>query len=76
MNAASMAAIKLMRITKLDKKLTELVGKEDAGSLLSNLRRDSGLASLGPVIGISKILKGEMSREEYLMEYGHRGPAS
>jgi pyruvate,water dikinase len=31
------------------------------------------LASLGPVIGISKVIKGEMSREEYLIQYGHRG---
>lgn len=32
------------------------------------------MASLGLVIGISKVIKGEMSREEYLMQYGHRGP--
>lgn len=32
------------------------------------------MASLGPVVGISKIIKGEMSREEYLKQYGHRGP--
>lgn len=74
LNAGSVAAIKLMNITTLDKKLTELVGMEDANTLLSNLRRGSTLASLGPVIGISKVIKGEMSREEYLMQYGHRGP--
>ncbi|HYE82058.1 MAG TPA: PEP/pyruvate-binding domain-containing protein [Clostridia bacterium] len=74
LNAGSIAAIKLMNITVLDKKLTELVGTEDANTLLSNLRRGSGLASLGPVIGISKVIKNEMSREEYLVQYGHRGP--
>lgn len=58
----------------LSKKLTKLVGTEDANSLQSNLRGDSELASLGPVMGISKVLKGEMSREEYLQQYGHRGP--
>ncbi|MDF2890366.1 MAG: phosphoenolpyruvate synthase [Clostridia bacterium] len=58
----------------LGKKLTKLVGTEDANTLLSNLRGDSELASLGPVEGISKILKGKMSREEYLKENGHRGP--
>ena len=73
LNAGSMAAIKLMNITALDKKLTKLVGTEDANTLLSNLRRGSGLASLGPVIGISKVIKGEMSREEYFLQYGHRG---
>lgn len=74
LNAATMAAMKLMIIPKLDKKLTGLVGKEDAITHFSNLRRGSGLASLGPVIGISRVLKGEMSREEYLMKYGHRVP--
>lgn len=58
----------------LSKKLTKLVGTEDANTLLSNLRGDTELASLGPVVGISKVIKGEMSREEYLIRYGHRGP--
>lgn len=58
----------------LSKKLEKLVGTEDANTLLSNLRGNSEMASLGPVVGISKVLKGEMSREEYLIQYGHRGP--
>lgn len=58
----------------LRKKLTKLVGTEDANTLLSNLRGDSELASLGPVVGISKVIKGELSREEYLKQNGHRGP--
>ncbi|WP_028399608.1 PEP/pyruvate-binding domain-containing protein [Ectobacillus panaciterrae] len=60
--------------SKLTTKLTKLVGKEDANLLLSNLRGNAGLASLGPVIGISNVIKGKMSREEYLMQQGHRGP--
>jgi pyruvate,water dikinase len=70
---AGASAIKMTNITALDKKLTELVGSEDANTILSNLRGGSELASLGPVIGISKVIKGEMSREEYLRKYGHRG---
>lgn len=58
----------------LSKKLTEMMGTEDAGALLSNLSGKSQLASLGPVVGISKVLKGEINREEYLKQYGHRGP--
>ena len=58
----------------LSKKLVTLVGTEDASTLLSNLRGNSELASLGPVLGISKVLKGEMSREEYIRQNGHRGP--
>lgn len=58
----------------LSKKLTKMVGIEDTNTLLSNLRGDSELASLGPVLGISKVLKNKMSKEEYLIQYGHRGP--
>ncbi len=74
LNFASMSAMKLTNVSTLEKKLTELVGSEDSNTLLSNLRGGSGLASLGPVIGISKVINGEMSREEYLINYGHRGP--
>lgn len=65
---------KLTGLFKLNEELQKLLGKEDANTLLSNLRGSSELESLGPVIGISKIIKGESSREEYLMKYGHRGP--
>jgi pyruvate,water dikinase len=58
----------------LEKKLTKLVGTEDANTLLSNLRGGETLASLGPVIGIAQVMKGEMSREEYITQYGHRSP--
>ncbi len=58
----------------LSKKLAKLVGIEDANTLLSNLRGNSELASLGPVTGISKVLKGDMSRGEYYRQNGHRGP--
>lgn len=58
----------------LSKKLTEMVGIEDANTLLSNLRGNSELVSLGPVVGISKVLNREMSREEYFKQNGHRGP--
>jgi phosphohistidine swiveling domain-containing protein len=60
--------------SRLSAKLSKLVGTEDANLLLSNLRGTSGLASLGPVIGISNVIKGKISREEYLRKYGHRGP--
>lgn len=74
LNFASMSAMKLTNVSTLEKKLAELVGPEDSNTLLSNLRGGSGLASLGPVIGISKVVSGEMSREEYMAKYGHRGP--
>lgn len=64
----------VLKMMTLERKLTNLVGKEDANTLLSNLRGSGGLDSLGPVVGIAAVRKGEMSREEYLKRYGHRGP--
>jgi len=66
---------------KLRCELTELVGPEDADALISglsscsDLKDGSGLlASLGPVLGIAKLARGEISRTEYIAQYGHRGP--
>jgi phosphohistidine swiveling domain-containing protein len=60
---------------KLKRELIELVGEADANALLSNLSTDSELmASMGPVVGVAKVARGEMSRQEYLERYGHRGP--
>jgi len=66
---------------KLRRKLIDLVGPEDADALVSGLSstsnagNDSGLlASLGIVVGIAKIARGELSRTEYDKQYGHRGP--
>lgn len=65
---------KLVLAFRVHDQLIKLIGTEDTNALLSNLRGDSGLESLGLVIGVSKIIKGEMTREQYLMRYGHRGP--
>jgi pyruvate,water dikinase len=60
---------------RLRRELTELVGPDDAGALQSNLSEGSGeLASLGPLVGLAKVARGEMDREAYLEGYGHRGP--
>ncbi len=60
---------------KLRIKLVELVGTDDADIMLSNTSRyDELLPSLGPLVGLSKLARGEMSREEYLEQWGHRGP--
>jgi len=66
---------------KVQRELAALVGEADANALLLHLGRDSDLgsdsgflASLGPVVGVARVARGEMSREEYLERYGHRGP--
>jgi phosphohistidine swiveling domain-containing protein len=62
-------------VGKLRPALTKLVGGADASALLSNLSDESELmASMGPVVGVSKVARGEMGRLEYLELYGHRGP--
>lgn len=69
-NAQNMVTV----VNRLSIRLKKLVGTEDSGILLSNLRGGSELASLGPLVGIAKVVKGEKSREEYLQQYGHRCP--
>jgi len=61
-------------VYKLSAKLKKLSGPEDANILLSNLRGSTSLDSLGPLIALARLAKGELSREEYLKQYGHRGP--
>jgi phosphohistidine swiveling domain-containing protein len=60
---------------RLRRDLTSLVGPEDANVLIANLSNGAGLLpSLGPVVGLAGVARGEMEREAYLAQYGHRGP--
>jgi pyruvate,water dikinase len=60
---------------KLRKELAEMVGEADANALFSNLSVEGNLlASLGPVVGMARVVQGKMSQAEYLQKYGHRGP--
>ena len=59
----------------LRRQLEALVGPQDANLLIANLsQEESMLESLGPVVGLAKLARGEISRAGYLAEYGHRGP--
>ena len=55
-------------------RLAKLAGDNDANALLSNLGGKDHLASLGPVVGLARVARGELSREAYLEQFGHRGP--
>jgi phosphohistidine swiveling domain-containing protein len=60
---------------KVKNQLTKLVGKDDANTLLTSISGDQGeLASLGQIVGLSKLQSGEIDRQEYLKRYGHRAP--
>jgi phosphohistidine swiveling domain-containing protein len=57
----------------LKTKLTRLLGDDDANALLTTITSTGELASVGPLVGLSRLSRGEQSREEYLRQYGHRG---
>jgi len=60
---------------KLRLDLTRLVGEADANTLMSNVMANSAsLESLMPLVGLSQVARGEMTRESFLEHYGHRGP--
>ncbi|MFQ5812322.1 MAG: PEP/pyruvate-binding domain-containing protein [Anaerolineae bacterium] len=62
------------RVGRLRRELTELVGAADADALLSNVSsHDELLASLGPLVGLARVARGEMQPEAYLEQWGHRG---
>ena len=62
-------------INKLRGELLELLGPDDTIALLSNVStKDETLASLGVVASLDQLRRGQISREEYLQAYGHRGP--
>jgi pyruvate,water dikinase len=55
-------------------KLAKLVGEADAALLLSGQRAEgTPLASLGPVIGLARLARGEIDRDTFARQYGHRG---
>ncbi|MCP4426062.1 MAG: pyruvate, phosphate dikinase [Chloroflexi bacterium] len=57
------------------RKLVKLVGQDDAGTLLTGVNKGRGeLDSLGPLMGLSQVAAGKMSREAYIRQFGHRGP--
>jgi phosphohistidine swiveling domain-containing protein len=62
-------------ISRLRKDLLEIVNPNDAVALLSNVSTEEEfLASLGVVAGLDRLRRGDMTREEYVKKYGHRGP--
>jgi rifampicin phosphotransferase len=56
-------------------KLARLVGEADAALLLSGQQPgNSLLASLGPVVGLAQLARGEIDRDTFARQYGHRSP--
>ncbi|MET8988569.1 PEP/pyruvate-binding domain-containing protein [Nonomuraea wenchangensis] len=55
-------------------KLRKLAGESDAEAMLSGVNAGGGLASMGLLLGLSRLARGEITREEFAAAYGHRGP--
>ena len=59
----------------IPRNLRKLVGDEDANALLTGSGTGSNrLASLGPLLGLTQLAKGEIDRETFARQFGHRGP--
>ncbi|MCP2163439.1 hypothetical protein [Goodfellowiella coeruleoviolacea] len=56
--------------------LNRLVGADDASALMTGLREAAGaeLVSLGPVLGLAQLRRGEIDRDSYVRAWGHRCP--
>jgi phosphohistidine swiveling domain-containing protein len=62
-------------VSKLRGDLVQIVGPDETIALLSNVSTDDEiLASLGIVVGLDRLRRGQINREEYIKRYGHRGP--
>ncbi|MBI4285085.1 MAG: hypothetical protein HY670_04180 [Chloroflexi bacterium] len=62
------------KVGRLRPALLGLAGAADAEVLLTPVSsRSELLESLGPVVGLSRVAHGQMSREAYLEKWGHRG---
>ncbi|MFG2072255.1 PEP/pyruvate-binding domain-containing protein [Nonomuraea maritima] len=55
-------------------RLRRLAGDLDAEAILTGVHADGELASLGPVLGLTRLARGEITRDEFARAYGHRGP--
>ncbi|TMR92097.1 PEP/pyruvate-binding domain-containing protein [Nonomuraea basaltis] len=55
-------------------RLRKLMGEVAAEAMLTGVNTGGELASLGPVMGLSRLARGELTRDEFARTYGHRGP--
>jgi phosphohistidine swiveling domain-containing protein len=61
------------RVGPLRQETEKLAGPGETDKLFSSINRpDDLLESLGPVVGLARVARGEISREVYLEKWGHR----
>jgi pyruvate,water dikinase len=72
---AGSAFVQANFIGKLRRDLLNIVCPDATITLLSNVStEDEFLSSLGIVIGLDRLRRGKITRDEYIKKYGHRGP--
>ncbi len=72
---AGSAFIQANFIGKLRRDLLNIVSPDDAIALLSNVSTEDGfLSSLGIVVGLDRLRRRKITRDEYVIKYGYRGP--
>ena len=69
------AFIQASIIGRLRRDLLKIASPDDTIALLSNVStEDELLSSLGIVVGLDRLRRGKITRDEYVKKYGHRGP--
>jgi rifampicin phosphotransferase len=72
---AGSAFVQANFIGKLRRELLNIVSPDETIALLSNVStEDELLSSLGIVVGLDRLRRGKITRNEYVKKYGHRGP--
>ncbi|GGT20882.1 hypothetical protein GCM10010222_73500 [Streptomyces tanashiensis] len=61
-------------LVKVRGSLESLVGEQDADLMTTGLGDDGQLASMGPLLALERLARGETDRDTYSRTYGHRGP--
>lgn len=57
-------------------RLRRMAGELDAEAMLTGVNADGELASMGPIMGLDRLARGEITRDEFARAYGHRARTS
>ena len=70
--SAIATALSLKSLFATREKLEKICGNELADKLLSDCSETGNIESLGSLLAVDDLANGKISREEYILKYGHR----
>lgn len=70
--SAMATALSLKSLFSTREQLEKLCGAELADKLLSDSSGNGNIESIGSLLAIDDVINGRMTREEYILRYGHR----